>query len=196
MRTRHLRAATWFLVLVLLVCFPSTGKAQQNDNDVTRSELQNFDAYLDKHLDVRADLSRNPNLIDDAAYLNRHPHLKNFLKHHPNTRRELKENPAGFMQREKAREKSEAGEVPRTSDITQSELRNWDAYLDKHKDVERDLSRNPNLIDDSAYLNNHPHLKAFLEQHPNTRRELKENPKAFMSRERGYEKKGERDRKH
>jgi len=69
--------------------------------------VRNFDAYLDKHPDVRADLERNPKLIDDTAYVNKHPHLKEFLEHHPNTREELRENPQAFMHRENRYEKTE-----------------------------------------------------------------------------------------
>lgn len=174
-----------FSVVFLLGAFalPTTVRAQAKDNDITTSELRNFDDYLDKHQDVRAGLQRNPRLIDDPAYLNKHPHLKAFLEHHPNTREELRENPNFFMHRENAFERNEE-----SKDITKSELRNWDDYLDKHRDVQRDLAKNPNLIDDPAYLNKHPHLKEFLEHHPNTREELKENPKAFMHREQRYEK--------
>ena len=188
MKRQYLRHWMWFVLVAALTCLPIPGNAQVKDNDTTRSELRNFDSYLDKHQDVRADLEKNPNLINDPAYVNRHPHLKAFLEHHPNTREELKENPSAFMHRENAFEKSEGGEARRGSDITQAELRNWDDYLDKHKDVQRDLSKNPNLINDPAYVNKHPHLKDFLEDHPNTREELKENPKAFMNREKRYEK--------
>ena len=77
---------------------------------------------------------------------------------------------------------------PADKDITHSEMRNFDQYLDKHQDVRNDLAKNPNLINDPNYLAKHPHLKAFLEQHPNTREELKENPTAFMKSENTYEK--------
>ena len=178
------RLALLLSIALLLGMFaPSVARAQAKDNDITKSELRNFDGYLDKHQDVRADLERNPKLIDDPAYLSKHPHLKAFLEQHPNTREELRENPNFFMHRENAFEKNED-----KNDATKSELRNWDEYLDKHPDVQRDLAKNPNLIDDPAYLNKHPHLKDFLEDHPNTRKELKENPKAFMHREQRYEK--------
>lgn len=88
---------------------PATVRAQakDKDNDITKSELRNFDAYLDKHRDVRADLERDPKLIDDPGYLNKHPHLKAFLEHHPNTREELRENPQAFMHRENQYDKAE-----------------------------------------------------------------------------------------
>ena len=89
---------------------PTVARAQakdNKDNDVTKSELRNFDAYLDRHHDVRADLERNPKLIDDPAYVNKHPHLKAFLERHPNTREELRENPQAFMHRENQYDKAE-----------------------------------------------------------------------------------------
>jgi len=95
--------------LCLLACLamPALGHAQAKDKDITKSEVRNFDAYLDKHQDVRADLEKNPKLIDDPAYLDKHPHLKVFLEHHPNTREELRENPQAFMHRENRYEKTE-----------------------------------------------------------------------------------------
>ena len=189
MKRQYLCFSTCLLAGALALGIPGVAFAQQRgDKDITQSELRNFDAYLDQHPDVRSDLAKDPTLIDNPAYLNKLPHLKEFLEQHPNTRRELKENPRAFMQREKGFEKGEAGEASHKTDITQSELRNWDEYLDRHSDVRADLSKNPNLIDDPKYLNDHPHLKEFLEKHPNTREELKENPKLFMNRERQYEK--------
>lgn len=188
MKRGYIRLLSWLLAMALSACLSGMAQAQTRNSDITRSELSSFDAYLDKHHDVRDDLNKNPNLINDSAYLGKHPHLREFLEQHPNLREELKENPRAFMQRENSFEKNEGAPAGGRSDITQSELHNWDEYLDKHKDVQADLSRNPNLVNDPAYLSKHPHLKEFLEHHPNTREELKENPRAFMNRERHYEK--------
>jgi hypothetical protein len=93
-------------ILLAVPCVPRI-QAQAKGNDTTKSELRNFDGYLDKHPDVRADLERNPKLIDDPGYLSKHPHLKTFLEHHPNTREELRENPQAFMHRENRYDKKE-----------------------------------------------------------------------------------------
>ncbi len=187
------RIASWMLALAMTLGVSAIAFAQQPaDKDITRSEMRNFDQYLDQHRDVRNDLSKNPNLVNDPNYLAKHPHLKAFLEEHPNTREELKENPSAFMKSEGSLEKAEnRGETG----ISQTELRNWDSYLDKHKDVQSDLSKNPGLIDDPNYLAKHPHLKQFLEQHPNTRAQLKAHPEVFMNREKSYEK-SEKDHKH
>ena len=195
MKRGHVRLSSWLLVLTLCACFSAMAQAQTKRNDITRSELSSFDAYLDKHHDVRDDLSKNPNLINDPAYLGKHPHLREFLEQHPNLREELKENPRAFMQRENSYERNEGAPAAQKSDITESELRNWDDYLDKHRDVQADLNRNPNLVNDPSYLSKHPHLKEFLEHHPNTREELKENPQAFMNRERQHERNEDKNKR-
>ena len=195
MRPQYLRYSRLTLTIAIALFTGSIASGQQKrDNDITRGEVEIFDQWLDHHHDVRNDLSKNPNLIDNPKYLKNHPHLKAYLAEHPKTQEELKENPTAFMQRERSYEKQEDQNAARKDDITGSELRNWDAYLDKHKDVQADLSKNPKLIDDPSYLAKHPHLRDFLEHHPNTREELKENPKLFMSRERQYEKKEDKRR--
>lgn len=170
--------------LLLALVFPCVAQ-----NNISQGELNIFDQWLDSHKDVRRDLTKNPNLIDNPTYLKDHPHFKAYLNQHPKTRDAVKANPSAFMQREQAFEKSENTSSAMTSNtgITKSELRNWDAYLDKHTDVRADLTKNPHLIDNPTYLKDHPHLRAFLDQHPNTRRELREHPETFMNREKGYE---------
>jgi hypothetical protein len=49
------------------------------------------------------------------------------------------------------------------------------------------LKQNPALINDAAFVRQHRELADFLEDHPGVREELKENPSAFMNRERGFE---------
>ena len=179
---RHFSA--WIIALGFALCISTLSFGQVGAMAI-------FDQWLDKHSDVKADLTKDPNKINDPEYLKNHPNLKAYLDAHPQTRDQLRANPAAFMQAEKAYEKNEDSAAPSAApkdDITKSELHNWNAYLDKHEDVRNDLTKNPNLIDDPAYLQKRPHLRAFLEEHPNTRRELKENPKLFMSRESAYDK--------
>ncbi len=169
------------LVLVLVMAAPAV--AQSANPDISRGELRAFDGYLDSHPTIAEQLRRDPSLINDPNYLKANPGLRDFLRDHPNTTRELKETPNYFMQRERAFDRR-AGD----NDITRTELRNFDNYLDSHPEVAKDLQKNPRLIDDPKYIAAHPGMKEWLDHHPNTRRELRENAKTFMARERGYEK--------
>jgi phage-related protein len=71
----------------------------------------------------------------------------------------------------------------RDNDTTRQELANFDGFLDKHPEVAEQLRRNPSLVADREYVNNHPELQAYLQDHPQVREELTENPRAFMRQE-------------
>jgi len=62
-------------------------------------------------------------------------------------------------------------------------------YLPSTERVGEDeqLRKNPGLIKDPKYVNDHPELREFLENHPGVREELKEHPKYFMHREKQFE---------
>jgi hypothetical protein len=61
---------------------------------------ERFNGYLDSHPQEAAELSKNPKLIDDPAYMKSHPDLASYLKSHPGVREHYKQNPQAFMHRE------------------------------------------------------------------------------------------------
>src|SRR2546422_342273 len=159
-------------------------QAAKTDNDITRRELRNFDQFLDSHPEVAEALRKDPNLINNPNWVSKHPGVRDWLEDHPNARQELKENPTAFMHREQGFEKQEGKE----GDITRGEVHNFDQFLDSHPEVAEGLRKDPNLINNPNWVSKHPELKDWLEDHPNARQELKENPAAFMHREKGFEK--------
>ena len=168
---------------VSLAAVPSRAQ-QATENDINRTELNNFNRFLDSHPKVAQELRNNPRLVDDPAYLSKHPDLQKFISVHPRVREELKENPQTFMNREQKFDKNKPG-----TDINHTELGNFDRFLDQHPKVDRELQKNPGLVDDPAYLAKHPELNTFLTSHPHVREELKENPSVFMNREKRLDKK-------
>jgi hypothetical protein len=68
--------------------------------------VEGFDNYLDKHPDVNAELSRDPRLIDDPAYLANHPELRDYMHDHPRERMAFREHPGHFMHREHVYDRS------------------------------------------------------------------------------------------
>ncbi len=178
---RSLMAAIVLMALAATITVAVPARAQNPNPDITRGELRAFDGYLDSHPEIAAQLRRDPSLINDPNYLKANPSLREFFEDHPNTRKELRETPNYFMARESRFDRND-------NDITRTELRNVDNYLDRHPEVAKELERNPRLVDDRGYLARHPEFKEWLDHHPNSRAELRENPKAFMARERAYEK--------
>ena len=153
---------------------------QKSDNDINRHELESFDGFLDANPEVARELIKNPSLIDDQSFVNKHQNLARYLQNHPGVRQEIRENPQDFMQREQRFRNS--GE-----DINNTELRNFDSFLDSHPQISKELQKNPGLLDDPNYLNSHPELKQFLSTHGGVRQQVKEHPQVFMRREQKYE---------
>ena len=73
------------------------------------------------------------------------------------------------------------------NNINQTELSNFDRYLDTHPQVAQQLRQNPSLANNSNYLAQHPGLQQFLSTHPGVRQQLAQNPQRFVNRERVYD---------
>jgi len=151
--------------------------AAKNPNpDITRQELQNFDNFLDTHPAIDAELTKNPRLIESPEWVSAHPELKSFMAAHPGVREEMKETPRFFMHREAQFDKSGRDESLR-------ELANLDVFLDTHPGIEKELRKDPSLAKNPEFISKHSEFSEFLAKHPAIRADLKENPKAFMHRE-------------
>src|SRR5947209_13984475 len=82
--------------LAVVLAVAPIGRAQ--DVDTTRQEIHQFDAFLDPHPNIGSEVTHNPALLKDAAYLRQHPELNSFLNSHTQIRTEINENPNAFMQ--------------------------------------------------------------------------------------------------
>src|SRR5438067_12004162 len=90
-----------FLILgVALTCLllPTLGSAQ--NNDINRAELRNFDQFLDSHPQIRAESSRNPSLVNNREYVEKHQELRTFPEGHPGVREQSRDNPGVSRSRE------------------------------------------------------------------------------------------------
>lgn len=172
--------------------------APDKDGRITKGEVRRFDHFLDSHPEVAEALRKNPGLVDNEDFMEKHPGLRDFLKKHPGVRDEIKDHPERFMNREAKFEKTadDRRDDKRPDKITREQLRNFDHFLDSHPEVSEALRKNPRLIDDQQFMQNHPELQEFLKNHPGVRDEIKDHPGRFMKREAKYEKNGEPGEHH
>jgi hypothetical protein len=82
--------------------------------------VEGFDGYLDRHEEVREQLSRDPHLIDNAGYMANHPELRDYLHDHPRAAMIFRRHPDRFMHREHVYNRSE---------------RRWDRRHDRPVDI-------------------------------------------------------------
>ena len=88
-------------------------------------------------------------------------------------------------------------------DITQRELANFDQFFDSHPELSEQLRKDPSLINNQEFVQNHSDLQEYLQKHPEAREEFNENPNRFMHREERYDRREDardqdrnRDRDH
>jgi hypothetical protein len=148
---------------------------------ITNGEVGRFDnGYLDEHPEVAEQLGRDPRLVDNPQYLATHPGLDEYFKNHPEIRAELQHHPDRFMARERYYERhGEAGGA--------HPLATTDRFLDSHPEVAQQLNRDPALVDNRKYADNHPSVHEYLQSHPTAQRDWKSHPFAYTAAERHYD---------
>jgi phage-related protein len=161
---------------------PNTQSAQDQDRDITRKELANFDEFLDSHREVAEQVRKDPSLLDNKQFLKDHPELQKYLWNHPGVREEVKENPTAFMHAENRYDRQEEAAF-------REKLASFDRFLDSHHEIAEQVRKNPSLLDDQQYLKDHPELQAYLQDHTGVRNAVRANPDAtaFMRAEDRYD---------
>ena len=178
---------------------PQNTMPPDQDADMTRQQLSGFDRFLDGHPEIAEQLRKNPSLVDDRGFVESHPDLQRYLQDHPEVREDLSRDPNAVMHQERRYDQREGDRDrdrnPQDRDITRGELINMDRFMDSHPEIGEQLKKNPALIDNKEFVQNHPALQSFLADHPGVREELKENPNAFMNREERFDRREDgRDR--
>jgi|SRR5579863_1069715 len=160
--------------------------------DITQRELAAFDNFMDSHPEMAGQLKKDPSLINDREFVESHPALQEYLQGHPQVREEIAENPNVFMHREQRYEQRE-GDRRGDRDISRAELANMDSFLDRHSEIAEQLQKDPSLVNNRKFVEDHPALKEFLVGHPEIREDFAQNPNAFMHREDRFDARDHRD---
>ena len=163
----------------------------QDRDDATRRQLAGFDKFLDSHPEVAEQLRKDPSLVNNQEFVEKHGDLQQYLQQHPEVREELSQNPNAFMRQE---ERYDRREDRRDSDVTRAELANMDRFMDSHPEIAEQLRKDPSMVDDKKFVASHPALQQFLADHPGVREEYKEHPNAFMHQEERFDRREDRGR--
>jgi hypothetical protein len=97
----HRHILLWVGVLVLtsvVVASPSLARHDGRPR-ISAADLRSFERYLDTHGDTAQELYRDPDLLNDRAFVRDHPALRNWLDEHPEAARELRANPQAVLWR-------------------------------------------------------------------------------------------------
>ncbi len=153
-------------------------------SETPRSEVAGFDHFLDSHPEIAEQVRRNPSLLDDRDFVQDHPALRNYLEDNPGVRAQLRQDPNGFMHQENGFDRTEND---RDRDSSRRDLAEFDRFLDSHPETAEPIRRNPSLVDDREFVQNHPALRNYLEDNPGVRAQLRQDPNGFMHQENGFD---------
>jgi hypothetical protein len=180
------------LAAPLLLCTPAIAQSQNMDSqdnmaaqhqdrdDATRKELVDFNRFMETHPEVAEQLRKDPSLVDNRNFVENHPALQTYLADHPAIRQQITERPDAFMRQEQ-RYDAHDGE------ITNREVVEFGRFMNSHPEIAEQLRKDPSLVDNREFVENHPALQEYLKEHPDVRAEIKAKPDAFMRREDRYE---------
>jgi hypothetical protein len=154
--------------------------AMRRNGDTTRGELASMDRFMDSHPEIAEQLRKDPSLVDNKQFVQRHPALQEYLANHPEVRQEYRENPSAFMRQEQRFERNEDSALRRNGDMNRGGVSSFHDFLEGHGKIAGELSKNPSLATNQEYLENHPALHEYLQAHPQVHQELRENPQSFV----------------
>jgi hypothetical protein len=75
----------------------------------------------------------------------------------------------------------------RDDDLTRRQLAEFDQFLDSHPEIAEQLRKDPSLVDNRRFVDDHASLHEFLAGHPHVSEEYKEHPNAFMRDEERFD---------
>jgi hypothetical protein len=159
--------------------------ADRDDRDTNRRELANFSQFLDSHRETAERLRRDPSLVDNQQFLKDHTALQSYLQDHPGVRQEVKENPDAFMQQEARYEHHDRDEDMNRDwrggrETSSGHFASFGAFLGTHSNIAEQISKDPSLVKNQEYLQNHPELQDYLNSHPDVRHDLMADPQGFV----------------
>jgi hypothetical protein len=150
---------------------------QDRDRDANRRNGAQFDQFLDSHREIAEQVRRNPSLVNDRQFVQNHPALQTFLQNNPGVRDDLRRDPNAFMDREANNERAES---QGDRDPVRNHMADFGGFLDNHRDIARDLNRNPAAVQNKEFVQNRPDLDDYLHAHPDVRNDLMANPQSFV----------------
>jgi hypothetical protein len=186
------------------------------DNDTTRRDLAQFNQFLESHRETAEQLRKDPSLVNNREFVVNHPALQTYMQEHPGVREELKENPNAFMRQDERFDRQEDSrgsdsgrrdvargdsdtprrdndaahandDARRDDDATRKESAQFDRFADSHREIAEQLRRNPSLVNNKEFVDQHPALLAYMQDHPEMRDQINQNPNAFLRQDNRFD---------
>jgi hypothetical protein len=154
--------------------FNRTQNMQDRDN---RQDLAEIDRFLDSHREIAEQIQKDPLLADNRDFVKNHPAFRDFLRDHPQIRDEIRLDPRAFMRQE---DRFDASQHRDDRDASNRPMASFGEFLETHQGIRADVTRDPSVVRDREYVQNHPELDGYLNAHPEVRDDMLADPDDFV----------------
>jgi hypothetical protein len=138
---------------------------------------EQFRRFLDDHPEIAEQIRRDHSLAANRDFIESHPELKGFYQTNPDVRERMRQDPNAFMQREDSFARVDSRD---NRNFDRDRLASFHDFLGGHSDIAQDMSRDPQLVKNPDYLQNHPELNNYLKANPGVRDDLMQHPQSFV----------------
>jgi hypothetical protein len=142
--------------------------------DALQRNYADLDRFLDGHREIAEQVRKDPALVNNQTFVKNHPALQAYLQNNPEVRERLSEDPKGFIYH------AEAENPDSNRDPMHDHMAEFGGFLRNHSDVQKEIVRDPNVVKDHDFVQNHGELDAYLSAHPDVRSELMADPQGFV----------------
>lgn len=150
--------------------------AQEGGFDNGRN-AERFRHFLDDHPEIAEQIRRDHSLAVNQAFIASHPELNGFYQANPDVRDRMRQDPDAFMQQEGRFARADNGG---SRNFDRGHLASFHDFLGGHSEIAQDMSRDPMLVKNPDYLQNHPDLNNYLKANPGVRDDLMQHPQSFV----------------
>ena len=169
---------------------PSSGTASipaRSNSRVSPEDVARMDQFLEDHRDIAKQLEKDPLLVTDHKFLDKHKDLRRFFDENVRLREVFADNPQFFTARSGNLRSAESIGTDPSTELADRDLAEMEKFLQKHKDIARQLRTNAWMGKEPRYLEHHKDLRRFFDEHAHVQEEFDENPGAFMRRQAEFE---------
>jgi phage-related protein len=151
--------------------------ADARDPQALDRDVAQFDRFLDSHREIAEQVRKDPSLLNNREFVQSHPALQTYLQNNPAVREQIRRDPDAFAKEDNRFDRAQDW---RDRDATREHMADFGGFLGEHRDIANDVSRDPSVVKNQEYVENHPDLDQYLNAHPDVRDELWANPQSFI----------------
>lgn len=159
----------------------------RSNSAVSPEDVARMNQFLEDHRDIAKQLEKDPLLVTDHKYLDKHKDLRRFFDENVRLREVFADNPQYFTARNSHLRSAGSFETAPGTELTDHDLAEMEKFLQKHKDIAKQLRTNSWMGKEPQYLQHHKDLRRFFDEHPHVQEEFDENPRAFMRQQAEFE---------